>query len=330
MQSPTRKRLLEAFTNANGEFLSGQALADILGCSRTAIWKHIEELRKEGFELEAVRKKGYRIVSTKDRVTENEIRLGLNTEIIGNVIHYLDSTDSTQKIAHRLSQDGCPEGTVVVAEEQTNGRGRLTRPWHSPKHSGIWMSIVLRPKLPPQKAPQFTLIAAIAVVQAMIELVNIEPEIKWPNDILINGKKVTGILTELQADADKIHSIIIGIGINVNQSITDFPDELHSIATSLAIASEKKQSRATLIQLILAKMEKYYLLYLEQGFAPLKILWESYAISIGKEIIARTVTGSIAGKAIGISDEGVLKIQDADGVIHDIYSADIEVKDKNL
>lgn len=189
MQSPIRKRLLEAFTNANGEFLSGQALADILGCSRTAVWKHIEELRKEGFELEAVRKKGYRIISTMDRVTENEIRLGLKTSKLGSMIQYLDTIDSTQKVAHQLAQEGCPEGTIVVAEEQTNGRGRLTRHWHSPKFTGIWMSIVLRPKLPPFKAPQFTLITAVAVVQAIEQLCDLQPEIKWPNDILIKGKK---------------------------------------------------------------------------------------------------------------------------------------------
>ncbi|MCM3236796.1 biotin--[acetyl-CoA-carboxylase] ligase [Heyndrickxia oleronia] len=325
MQSPIRKRLLEAFTNANGEFLSGQALADILGCSRTAVWKHIEELRKEGFELEAVRKKGYRIISTMDRVTENEIRLGLKTSKLGSMIQYLDTIDSTQKVAHQLAQEGCPEGTIVVAEEQTNGRGRLTRQWHSPKFTGIWMSIVLRPKLPPFKAPQFTLITAVAVVQAIEQLCDLQPEIKWPNDILIKGKKVTGILTELQADSDKIHSIIIGIGINVNQTREDFPEELHSVATSIAIENGGKLSRSILIQQILANLEKYYQIYLEIGFAPLKLLWESYAISIGKDIIARTVNEVIAGKAIGISDEGVLKIQDKNGVIHDIYSADIEV-----
>ncbi|MDH5159917.1 biotin--[acetyl-CoA-carboxylase] ligase [Heyndrickxia oleronia] len=325
MQSPIRKRLLEAFTNANGEFLSGQALADILGCSRTAVWKHIEELRKEGFELEAVRKKGYRIISTMDRVTENEIRLGLKTSKLGSMIQYLDTIDSTQKVAHQLAQEGCPEGTIVVAEEQTNGRGRLTRHWHSPKFTGIWMSIVLRPKLPPFKAPQFTLITAVAVVQAIEQLCDLQPEIKWPNDILIKGKKVTGILTELQADSDKIHSIIIGIGINVNQTREDFPEELHSVATSIAIENGGKLSRSKLIQQILANLEKYYQIYLEKGFAPLKLLWESYAISIGKDIIARTVNEVIAGKAIGISDEGVLKIQDKNGVIHDIYSADIEV-----
>ncbi|MBU5213627.1 biotin--[acetyl-CoA-carboxylase] ligase [Bacillus sp. Gen3] len=325
MQSPIRKRLLEAFTNANGEFLSGQALADILGCSRTAVWKHIEELRKEGFELEAVRKKGYRIISTMDRVTGNEIRLGLKTSKLGSMIQYLDTIDSTQKVAHQLAQEGCPEGTIVVAEEQTNGRGRLTRHWHSPKFTGIWMSIVLRPKLPPFKAPQFTLITAVAVVQAIEQLCDLQPEIKWPNDILIKGKKVTGILTELQADSDKIHSIIIGIGINVNQTREDFPEELHSVATSIAIENGGKLSRSILIQQILANLEKYYQIYLDKGFAPLKLLWESYAISIGKDIIARTVNEVIAGKAIGISDEGVLKIQDKNGVIHDIYSADIEV-----
>ena len=213
----------------------------------------------------------------------------------------------------------------MVAEEQTNGRGRLTRHWHSPKFTGIWMSIVLRPKLPPFKAPQFTLITAVAVVQAIEQLCDLQPEIKWPNDILIKGKKVTGILTELQADSDKIHSIIIGIGINVNQTREDFPEELHSVATSIAIENGGKLSRSILIQQILANLEKYYQIYLEKGFAPLSYYGKAMAISIGKDIIARTVNEVIAGKAIGISDEGVLKIQDKNGVIHDIYSADIEV-----
>ncbi|MEH7345289.1 biotin--[acetyl-CoA-carboxylase] ligase [Bacillus sp. JJ1532] len=326
MQSELRKKLLDAFTLNEDEYLSGQYLADLLGCSRTAVWKHIEDMRKDGFELEAVRRKGYRITRVPERITADEIRLGLLTKFIGKNIHYEESVDSTQKIAHRLANEDTPEGTVIIAEEQLLGRGRMDRRWHSPKYTGIWMSVILRPNLPPPKAPQLTLITAVAVVQAIEELTDLSPQIKWPNDILINGKKVTGILTELQADADRITSIIIGIGINVNQQKEDYPEELHTIATSLSIESGKKLQRAELVKILLSKLENLYTLYLEKGFYLIKLLWESYAISIGKVITARTITGSIQGKALGITEDGVLMIEDEMSKIHHIYSADIELK----
>jgi BirA family biotin operon repressor/biotin-[acetyl-CoA-carboxylase] ligase len=318
-----KQKLLEAFSKADGEFVSGQALAEIIGCSRTAVWKHIEGLRNEGFELEAVRKKGYRIIHKPDKVTENEITIGLQTKKLGKQIIFKESTDSTQKEAHRLAQEQFKEGTVVIAEEQTSGRGRMTRAWHSPKYTGIWMSVILKPSLPPYKAPQFTLITAVAIVEAIQEVSGLQPEIKWPNDILLNGKKITGILTELQANADQILSLIIGIGINVNQK--DFPDELKDIATSLAIEKGEPVSRSQLVQAILKKMEHYYEVYIEEGFAEIKTRWETHAISIGKQIIARTITADIKGKALGITEEGVLQLQDEQGVIHNIYSADIEI-----
>jgi BirA family transcriptional regulator, biotin operon repressor / biotin---[acetyl-CoA-carboxylase] ligase len=325
MQSDLRKILLDAFSNSGDEFLSGQTLADLMGCSRTAVWKHIEELRKDGFELEAVRRKGYRIISIPEKITANEVRLGLTTERIGQNIHFEETVDSTQKIALRLAYDGCSEGTVVIAEEQKMGRGRMARTWHSPKYTGVWMSIVLRPNLPPQKAPQLTLITAVAVVQAIEELTSLVPEIKWPNDILINGKKTTGILTELQAESDRINSVIIGIGMNVNQEQEEFPEELQHIATSLLIEEGKKINRANLIRSIFTKLEHLYDLYLQKGFYPIKLLWESYAVSIGKMITARTLQGSIYGKAIGITEDGVLLIEDESGELHHIYSADIEL-----
>jgi BirA family transcriptional regulator, biotin operon repressor / biotin---[acetyl-CoA-carboxylase] ligase len=325
VQSQLRKELLDAFTNAGGTYLSGQHIAELLGCSRTAVWKHIEELRKEGFELEAVRRKGYRIVKTPEKITADELRLGLKTEFIGKNIHYEESVESTQKIAHRLTYEDAPEGTVIIAEEQLSGRGRMNRKWHSPKYTGIWMSIILRPNIPLPKAPQLTLLAAVAIVQAIEDLTGVLPEIKWPNDILINGKKVTGILTELEAEADRINSIIIGIGMNVNQTKEDFPPELQSIATSLLIEKGEKISRADVIKGIFMNLEKLYLLYLEEGFLPIKLLWESYAISIGRKITARTLTHTIVGKAQGITNEGVLMIEDEQGKIHQVYSADIEV-----
>lgn len=325
MQSELRKKLLNAFTNNEEEYLSGQAIADVLGCSRTAVWKHIESLRKEGFELEAVRRKGYRIISTPDKVIADEISLGLKTEDFGRSIHYEEVVETTQKVAHRLANEGAKEGTIVVAEEQSNGRGRMDRKWVSPKYTGIWLSIILRPNLPPHKAPQLTLIAAVSVVQAIEEVTGLSPEIKWPNDVLLNGKKITGILTEMQADADRIASIIMGIGINVNQSKEDYPPELQDKATSLAIEKGQKISRAELIQALLLKLENLYKIYIEKGFHPIKLLWESYAVSIGKYITARTLTGAIAGKAIGITDEGVLLLEDGEGKLHHIYSADIEI-----
>ena len=327
LQSEVRKKLLDAFTAANEDYVSGQYLADLIGCSRTAVWKHVEELRKHGFELEAVKRKGYRIITSPENVSADEVRIGLKTKFLGQVIHYEESVDSTQKIAQRLAYDDVPEGTVVIAEEQILGRGRMERKWHSPKYTGIWMSMILRPKIPISKAPQLTLITAVAVVQAIEELTGLLPNIKWPNDILIRGKKVTGILTELQAEADRISSIIIGIGMNVNQTKEDFPEELQTIATSLAIEKGEKISRAALIRAVLTNIERLYLLYLEQGFAPVKLLWESYAISIGKNIIARTLTGSIHGRAMGITNEGVLMIEDASGQTHFVYSADIELAD---
>lgn len=325
MQSMIRKKLLDAFTNAGDSFLSGQHLAELIGCSRTAVWKHMEEMRKDGFQLEAVRRKGYRIIRTPETVTADEIRLGLQTDFIGRNIHYIESVDSTQKIAHQLANENVSEGTVVIAEEQVSGKGRMDRKWHSPKYTGIWMSLILRPNIPLPKAPQLTLLTAVSVAQAIEELTDLHPEIKWPNDILLHGKKITGILTELQAEADRINSVIVGIGINVNQQLEDFPSELHSIATSLSIEKGEKVSRAALIRAIFKQFEKFYLLYLDEGFSPIKLLWESYAVSIGKVLRARTLTTVIEGKALGITDDGVLQIQDVNGKIHHVYSADIEL-----
>lgn len=325
VQSDVRTKLIEAFSNANGTFISGQQIADYIGCSRTAVWKHIEELRTEGFVVEAVRNKGYRIIFTPEKVTANEIQLGLQTKTLGKTIHYEESVETTQKIAHKLANEGVPEGTLVVAEEQLGGKGRLMRQWYSPKYSGIWMSLILRPSIPFQQAPQLTLLAAVAVVQAIEHTTELKPQIKWPNDILINRKKVTGILTELQAESDRIHSVIIGIGMNVNQQKSDFPEELQEIATSLLIEGGKKVSRARVIQEVLVRLETLYEQFLVEGFLPIKQLWESYAISLGKEIKATTVNSTIIGKAIGITDEGVLLLEDHTGKVHNIYSADIHI-----
>jgi BirA family transcriptional regulator, biotin operon repressor / biotin---[acetyl-CoA-carboxylase] ligase len=326
LRSEIRMKLLEAFSKANGNYISGQKISEILGCSRTAVWKHIEDLRKEGYELEAVRRLGYRITKKPDKITANEIQLGIKTKKLGRNVYYQETVTSTQKIAHKLSYEGSPEGTIVVAEEQTAGRGRLDRSWFSPKHTGIWMSVILRPEIPPAKAPQLTLLTAVAIVQAIQNVTGLVPEIKWPNDILLNGKKTVGILTEMQAEADRINAVIVGIGVNVNHEKEHFPEELRQTATSLSIEKGEKINRSELIQEILLKLENLYEQFLKHGFGVIKLLWESYAVSIGKQIRARTLTGTIEGKALGITEDGVLMIEDIEGHIHYIHSADIEQK----
>ncbi|MDA1475293.1 biotin--[acetyl-CoA-carboxylase] ligase [Bacillus changyiensis] len=324
MQSNLRTKLIQLFAEADGEFLSGQKISEELGCSRTAVWKHIEELRKAGYELEAVRKLGYKMKKKPDKVSENEIRFGLKTEKMGQVIYFKDSVSSTQKIAHELANNGSPEGTIIVADQQTEGRGRMARVWHSPAGNGIWMSLILRPTIPVQKTPQLTLLAAVAIVQAIEEQTGISPEIKWPNDILVNGKKTVGILTELQAEADQVHSVITGIGINVNQVASDFPDDLKETATSLRLVSGKKIDRAALIQTILLTFEKRYQDYTRHGFQPIKLLWESYALTLNRQLTARTLNGTFHGKSLGIDDEGVLLLETSEGIKR-IYSADIDI-----
>lgn len=243
---------------------------------------------------------------------------------MGKQLHYRDVLPSTQKTAHELANDGAPEGTLVVADKQTAGRGRMARVWHSQEGNGIWMSLILRPDVPLQKTPQLTLLSAVAVVQAIEAFTGIQPAIKWPNDLMIHGKKAVGILTELQAEEDRVRSVILGIGINVNQQEADFPGELQDIATSLSMEAGEKIDRAGLIQEILLTFEKRYQDYLNHGFTPIKLLWESYAVGLGNELRARTLQGTFYGKSLGIDDDGVLLLETRDG-IKKIYSADIEL-----
>ncbi|MGN1402458.1 MAG: biotin--[acetyl-CoA-carboxylase] ligase [Bacillus sp. (in: firmicutes)] len=325
MESEIRKQIVNAFSKAGNGFISGQEIADLTGVSRTAVWKHIKELQEEGYQLEAVRKKGYRLISVPDRLSADSIRLGLTTQIMGQSIHFSESTDSTQSIAKQLIARGINEGTVVVADEQTAGRGRMARQWISPKGSGIWMSLIIMPDIPLQQAPQLTLLTAVAAVRAIRVTTAAEPEIKWPNDLLLNGRKLAGILTEMQAEADGIHSVIIGLGLNVNQKTADFPDELQNIATSLYRETGQMYQREPIIAEFLKQFEELYGLYLQKGFLSIKALWESYASSIGNIITASTAREQITGKALGINDDGVLLLEDQAGKIHHIYSADISL-----
>lgn len=326
MNLNAKDELLRRLLIADGEPISGQEIADEFSLSRTAIWKYVKELELEGYEISSIRKRGYILTKSPDLLNAANIHKHLMTETIGRTIQHFSTLPSTQLIAHDEAQNGAVSGTVVIAEEQTAGRGRMARQWSSVSGKGIWMSVIIRPTLTPQQAPQMTLVAAVAVTRAIQEITGQEPDIKWPNDILIHGKKVTGILTELQTDPDRVKSVILGIGMNVNQDETDFPDELKEIATSLKICTGETIDRARLVAKVFSFLELYTKMYEKHGFGPIKILWEGFSNTTGKRIRAVMLNETIVGKALGISDEGVLEVLLDDGSVRGIYSADINIQ----
>lgn len=326
MNITVTNKLASRLMEASGEPVSGQQLADEFGISRTSVWKHIKELQEKGYEISSIKKKGYVLSGIPDSLEASTIQPLLKTERFGKTLEWIDSCESTQIIAHRLAQEGVPDGTVVLTEEQTAGRGRMARKWDSVHGKGIWMSVILRPDVSLHRAPQFTLITAVAVVRAIEDVTGLRPDIKWPNDILMNGKKSTGILTELQSDADGIKALIIGIGLNANQDPEDFSDEVKEIATSLKMETGQHVSRQELVRAILYHLEQYTALYIKEGFGVLKLMWESYSTTIGKPVRARMAKETLEGIAEGITDDGVLQLRTPDGKLHGVYSADIEMK----
>lgn len=316
--------ILQMLRERPGDFVSGETMCTTLGVSRTAVWKHIKDLQDAGYQIEAVRNKGYRLQSSPDLVTAAEIRDGLSTTVLGQSIVYRETIDSTNNLAQELANNGAMEGTLVIADEQQQGRGRRGRTWFSPPHSGVWMSLILRPQLPLAHAAQITLVTAIALAKALTRLTGVPSGIKWPNDILFNKKKSCGILTEMHAEFDQIHHLVVGIGINVNVPQEDFPDDIQSIATSLQAVKGTPIPRAKVVQVVLEELEPLYRQYVANGgFGTLRDQWKAHNITLGNDIIAHTAQGTIQGRALDIDEFGVLLVEQPDGEQKKIYSADI-------
>lgn len=321
----TKQAILKLLYAHRDAYLSGEKISQQLDCSRTAVWKHIRELVADGYTIDALQKNGYRLTAAPEGVSEAAILTGLETKQLGQKIVFFDQMDSTQKKALTLADEGAPEGTLVVTNEQVAGRGRLGHSWKSARGANIAMSLILRPRLPIDKTPQLTLLTAVAAADAIEELSGLNCQIKWPNDILYNGAKLVGILTELQAESSYVKAVIIGIGINVNTDQEAFSDELAGKATSLEAMTGVHYDPAKLIQIFLKRFELLYMLYLAQGFPAIKPLWISRAASLGKTIKVRQPGGHVLiGKAIGINDDGVLLLEDSAKKINCVYSADIE------
>lgn len=309
MEKSTRDRVLHALMQT--DWISGQELADQLNISRTAIWKQIATLKESGYIIEANKKTGYHLVDQGDRLTSLAIQQDLQTRTLGRHIMHLEQTETTQRIAHEQAQQAAVEGTLIVCDFQTGGRGQLGRTWHETQGAGIAMSLILRPAAPLHEAGQLTLLAGIALAQTLRTL-DIPATIKWPNDLLIEGKKVAGILTEMQTEADRINSVIIGIGINVLHE--QFPEVLADRATSLKLATGKVIARAEIVAMFLNTFEPMYLKWLTEGFASFVSLWENYADRLNDLVTLRTRQETVTGILRGIQADGTLQMETEAGM----------------
>lgn len=315
------ERLIRIFREQAGGYVSGERLSRELNVTRTAIWKHIRELREMGYAFDAVPKLGYRLTEAPDRWDASDLLNRLQTDKLGRRLHLFDTLESTQNKAHELVRKGAPEGTLVIADRQTEGRGRMGRRWHSPKGKGIWMSLVLKPEIPVQFVAQFTLLVAVSVYRAIRKVVpEVEPGIKWPNDLLIGGRKVCGILLESSATDETLNYVVAGVGISVNLAADDFPEELRPIATSLLIESGRKVERAEMVAQWLRQLEELYKLFMDQGFAPIRTLWEAASATLGNCIRVQTPSGLVEGEAVGLDESGALLVKRPDGRTVTVYS----------
>lgn len=303
-----RTNVLALLRRAGDGYISGEEISRQLDVSRTAIWKHIQALKDGGYEIESHPRLGYCLRRSPDVLTPEEVGPLLKTKLLGREIVYFPAIDSTNNEAKKLAAAGCAEGTILLTEEQQGGRGRLSRGWFSPFGKGIWLSVVLRPRFLPQEAPKCTLMTAVAVVKAIRKVTGVPCGIKWPNDILYQGKKLVGILTEMNAEMDAINHVVIGIGINANISPEDLPPDLAAIATSLQIEAGQPVSRRELLTEVLYELEQAYALVNAQGFDPILEQWRQLSVTIGQKVDVIGMNHRFSGVAADIDQDGALLV----------------------
>jgi BirA family transcriptional regulator, biotin operon repressor / biotin---[acetyl-CoA-carboxylase] ligase len=304
--------------------VSGAELSQRLGVSRAAIWARIEELRSLGYDIEASPHQGYRLLGAPDLLHADDLlsRLG-SPRVIGRDIRVFQETTSTNDVVEKLARDGVKEGVVVFAEAQTRGRGRLGRKWLSPAKRGLWFSVLLRPDLRPQEATRMTVASATALRRAIAAQTGLEAAIKWPNDILVAGKKVAGILMELGAEMDHVNYVVLGIGVDVNLNGSDFPAELRKVATSLKAELGKPVSRPDLAVAILRELDRDYGRIAAGQFNALADEWEEYGTTIGQEVVIRAGDRQIRGRAESLGEDGELLLRTDHGHLERIIGGDV-------
>ena len=300
-----KEEILRLLRSADG-YISGQELCNRFGVSRTAVWKAINQLKEAGYEIEAQQNKGYRLMAAPDLMTEAEIKSLMHTDWVAKEVLYFDTIDSTNTKAQELAEKGYPSGTLVVADKQESGKGRRGRSWVSPSGTGIFMTLMIKPDINPNNASMLTLVAALAVAKAITSVTGEEALIKWPNDIVVNGKKVCGILTEMNAQFDYINHIVVGIGINVHNE--SFPEEISQMASSLLIeAGGKRFHRAQIIAETMSYFEQYYDIFLKtQDLSALVREYDELLVNRNKSVRVLDPKEPFDGKAMGITPKGEL------------------------
>lgn len=300
-----KEEILRLLRSADG-YISGQELCNRFGVSRTAVWKAINQLKEAGYEIEAQQNKGYRLMAAPDLMTEAEIKSLMHTEWVAKEVLYFDTIDSTNTKAQELAEKGYPSGTLVVADKQESGKGRRGRSWVSPSGTGIFMTFMIKPDINPNNASMLTLVAALAVAKAITSVTGEEAMIKWPNDIVVNSKKVCGILTEMNAQFDYINHIVVGIGINVHNE--SFPEEISQMASSLMIeAGGKRFHRAQIIAETMSYFEQYYDTFLKtQDLSALVREYDELLVNRNKSVRVLDPKEPFDGKAMGITPKGEL------------------------
>lgn len=307
------------------DYLSGQEICEKFNVSRTAVWKTVKQLETEGYEIEAVRNKGYRLKQAGDLLSRMELLSSMQTAWAGKEILYFDETDSTNTEIKKAAEQNAEHGTLAVADYQSMGKGRRGRSWTSPHGVGIWMSILLRPKLHPSCASMLTLVAALAAADGIREVCGLEAGIKWPNDIVVNGKKVCGILTEMSTELDCINYVVVGIGINANTA--EFPEEIREIATSLYLETGSQVSRSRVIGEVMKAMERYYALFLErQDMSGLLENYNERLANKNKAVRVLAPEGEYVGVSEGINSEGELLVRMEDGTLRTVISGEVSVR----
>ncbi len=316
--------ILKLLKNSPSDFISGEEISRQLKVTRTAVWKRINHLRKMGYEIEGETHSGYRLIRSPDLLIPSEVKPDLKTQWMGKTIHHFLEIDSTNSKAYQLAMEGAEEGEVVVAESQSQGRGRLGREWFSPPYLNLYLSIILRPKIPPHQASLMTLMAAVATAEAIHSFSGLKPSIKWPNDLLLGEKKVAGLLNEIHSEADRIHFVILGIGVNLNMETRMFPKELWTKATSLKIERGEDVSRKEFFQILLKTLERWYATFLKEGATAILDTWRRWATLRGRLVKITSFGDTLVGKAIDIDSDGALILETKDGTQRRILAGDVE------
>ncbi len=321
----TREDIL-AFLKVNkGRVLSGGAISRRLGISRAAVWKHICRLREQGYIIEAGAGKGYLLIFEPEQLRIERIRTELKPVTRVRQVFFFPSLDSTNRKAYDLALEGAPEGTIILAEEQSAGRGRLGRSWSSLAYHGLWLSALLRPaNMTPGKMAPFTAAAAAIMAAVLRKVSGLPVSVKWPNDLLINDRKLGGILAEAKSEPEHIHFMILGIGININHKVHDFPAELAGKATSLRIEGKRLFDREAICVAIIKELEAGYDLFLRSGFSAFLELWRELDIMPGKEISVKFGAKTIHGTAVDIDKDGALIVKDSAGRLKRFSYGEIE------